>query len=90
MEMRRARLRNRLRRRLRPKTVFLAVHRYKDAVFYKRLESAQFCMLSAFQKNASIAEACDELAQSGTVPGNIGAEVKSWFETWASLGWFCR
>jgi len=90
MEMRRARLRNRLRRRLRPKTVFLAVHRYKDAVFYKRLESAQFCMLSAFQKNATIAEACDELAQTGTVQGDIGAGVKSWFETWASLGWFCR
>ncbi len=90
MEMRRARLRNTLRRRLRPKTVFLAVHRYKDAVHYKRLESAQFSMLSAFQKNATIAEACDQLAQSGGVSGDAGAEVKSWFETWAALGWFCR
>jgi hypothetical protein len=90
MEMRQARLRNGLRRRLRPNTVFLAVHRHKDTVYYKRLESAQFCMLSAFQRNATIAEACDELAQTGTVAGDIGAEVKSWFETWASLGWFCR
>jgi hypothetical protein len=90
MEMRRARLRDRLRRRLLPQLVFLAVHRHKDAVFYKRLDSAQFCILSAFQKNATIAEACDELAEAGTVQGDIGAEVKSWFETWASLGWFCR
>ncbi|HEY3915968.1 MAG TPA: DNA-binding domain-containing protein, partial [Verrucomicrobiae bacterium] len=35
MEMRRARLRKTLRRRLRPKTVFVAVHRHNDAVFYK-------------------------------------------------------
>jgi hypothetical protein len=90
MEMRRARLRNRLRRRLRPKTVFVAVHRYKDAVYYKRINPAQFCMLSAFQNNATIAEACDELAQTGTNTGDIGAEIKSWFESWASLGWFCR
>jgi hypothetical protein len=90
MEMRRARLRNRLRRKLRRTTVYLAVHRYKDAVYYKRLDAAQFCMLSAFQKNASIAEACEELALTGTVTGDIGTKVKSWFETWASLGWFCR
>jgi hypothetical protein len=88
MEMRRARLRNRLRRRLRPKTVYLAVHRHKDAVFYKRLEAAQFRMLSAFRENATIAEACNELA--GIVEGDIGVKVKSWFETWAALGWFCR
>jgi hypothetical protein len=90
MEMRRARLRNRLRRRLRPKTVFLAIHRFKDAVYYKRLDAAQYCMLSAFKKGATIAEACDELAQTGAVPGNLGAAIKSWFETWASMGWFCR
>jgi hypothetical protein len=90
MEMRRAHLRKRLRRSLRPKPVYLAVHRFKDAVFYKRLEPAQFAMLSAFKKNATIAEACDALAQTGTVAGDIGADVKSWFQTWASLGWLCH
>jgi hypothetical protein len=90
MELRRARLRHRLRRNLRPKTVFLAVHRHNDVVYYKRLDSAQFCMLSAFQKNATMAEAFDQLAQTGAATGDIGKKVKSWFETWASLGWFCR
>ncbi len=89
MEMRRSRLRNRLRRRLRPKTVYVAVHRFKDSVYYKRIDHPQFVMLSAFQKNATIAEACDELVQSGTASGDVGADVKSWFATWASLGWFC-
>jgi hypothetical protein len=90
MEMRRSRLRKMLCRRLRPKTVFLAVHRYKDAVYYKRLESAQFCLLSAFQEKASIAEACDQLAQTGQMTGDIGKALQSWFKTWASLGWFCQ
>ena len=89
MEMRRSRLRNRLRRTLRPKTVFVAVHRFKDSVYYKRIDRPQFVMLSAFQKNATIAEACDELVQFGTVLGDAGETVKSWFATWASLGWFC-
>jgi hypothetical protein len=90
MEMRRARPRHRLRRRLRPKTVFVAIHRYRDTVYYKRLKPAQFTLLSAFQQNATIAEACDALAQAGSVGGDIGSAVKTWFETWASLGWFCR
>ena len=90
MELRQTRLRQRLRRNLRPQTVFLAVHRHHDAVYYKRLDAAQFCMLSAFQKKATMAEAFDQLAQTGPLPANIGEKVKSWFETWSSLGWFCR
>jgi hypothetical protein len=90
MEMRRGHLRNRLRRRLKPKTIYVAVHRFKDSVFYKRLERPQFRMLSALQNKATIAEACDVLVEDGTVPQDIGGKVKMWFETWAALGWFCE
>jgi hypothetical protein len=90
MEMRRTHLRNKLRRRLRPKTVFLAVHRFNDSVFYKRLEHGQFFMLRAFQQNATIAKACEDLFLAALVKGDLGAQVKSWFETWAALRWFCR
>jgi hypothetical protein len=90
MEMRRSRLRDRLRRRLRAREVFLAVHRYQDTVFYKRLEAGQFLMLTAFKENASLAEACGALAEAGPVSAGMGETVKSWCQTWASLGWFCR
>jgi hypothetical protein len=90
MEMRQSRLRNRLRRQLRPKTVFLVVHRHKDAVFYKRLEPAPFCVLSALARGKTIAKACEELGLTESVHENIGAEIQSWFKTWASLGWFCE
>jgi hypothetical protein len=77
------RLRRRLKRRLKPGAVFLAVHRHHDTVYYKRLEPAAFRLLSAFRIKASIAEACLQLDV-----GDAG-KVKKWFESWASLGWLC-
>jgi hypothetical protein len=90
IELRRASARRRLRRQLRPKSIFLAVHRHNDAVFYKRLDAAQFCMLSAFQKGATLAEAFDQLAHTAALTADTQEKVKGWFETWASLAWFCR
>lgn len=90
VELRRSRLRNKLRSSLRPNPVFLAVHRHNDAVYYKRLEDGQYLMLRAFQENATIADACEQVALCGFVEGDIGAEIRSWFQTWATLRWFCR
>ncbi len=87
IELHRARKLSRLKRRLRPKTIFLAVHRHNDTVYYKRLQPGQFRLLSAFQAKATLAEACDELAESAQADLT---QVKSWFETWAALGWFCK
>jgi hypothetical protein len=85
-----ARLRRRLKRRLKPETVFLAVHRQKETVFYKRLEPGAFALLSAFKTKATLAEACQQLGPVEGDPAELGAKIKSWFESWASLGWLCR
>jgi len=87
MELHRARRRNLLKRHLKPKTIFLAVHRHNDTVYYKRLQPGQFRLLSAFQAKATLAGACD--ATADLAQADLG-QVKSWFETWAALGWFCR
>jgi hypothetical protein len=87
LKARRAVKPSRLKWRLRPKTIFLAVHRHDNTVFYKRLEPGQFRLLSAFQAGAALAEACERLAASGEA--DLG-DIKSWFETWAALGWFCQ
>jgi hypothetical protein len=87
MELHRVHKRNLLKRHLRPKTVFLAVHRHNDTVYYKRLQPGQFRLLSAFQAKATLAEACDELAALALADL---AQIKSWFESWAALGWFCK
>lgn len=90
MERQRKRLRTRLTQRLKPKAVYLAVHRHLDSVYYKRLEAGQFHLLSALQENASLEEAFVKLAELEPVSFVLGAGIKQWFEDWASLGWFCR
>ena len=87
MELNRTRKQSRLKSHLRPKTVFLAVHRHNNTVYYKRLLPGQFRLLSAFWAKASLAEACEELAAAGAA--DLG-KIKSWFESWAALGWFCK
>lgn len=86
VELHRARKRHAAHRQLRRKPIFLAVHRYDDTVYYKRLEREQFQLLSAFAANATIAEACEALAESGPIDP---AKIKTWFQSWAALGWFC-
>jgi len=84
MDQHQSRRRARLKRTLKPETVFLAVHRHHDTVFYKRLNSAQFRLLSAFRANASLEQACLDLGDAGA------GDVQSWFQGWAALGWFCQ
>ncbi len=85
---RRARLRRRLKRQLRPQTLFLAVHRYQETVYYKRLEPGQFRLLSVLQSNGTMAEACEAAFHATGAPHDLANRIKAWFETWASLGWF--
>jgi hypothetical protein len=88
MEQRRPRPRTALQRRLKPETVFLAVHRHDESVYYKRLTASQFRLLSALRKNATLGEACALLLRSASDGAAVAAEVGGWFKTWASLGWF--
>jgi len=68
--------------------IFLAVHRYQDRVYYKRLEPAQFHVLSALQKDVTLKKASAKLAGL-KIPGDWGATIQKWFSSWTALGWFC-
>jgi len=87
VELRRARRQTLLKKHLKPKPILLAVHRHNDTVYYKRIEPGQFRLLSAFKTGASLAEACEDLAQSRAADLT---QIRSWFESWAALGWFCE
>jgi hypothetical protein len=90
MEAHPARLRQRLKRRLKPEKVCLAVHRHNNGVYYKRLEPGAFRVLSAFRPKATIAEACQQLGAVEDAPTDLGAKIKEWFASWAALAWLCR
>jgi hypothetical protein len=88
MEQNRRHKKTRLAGRLKRKKNFLAVHRFQDLVYYKRLEPGQFRLLSALQNGATLEIACAELAGL-KISGNLGETIQKWFSSWASLGWFC-
>ena len=50
---------------------------------YKRLTPAQFDLLMAIQKGASLEGALETLPKTGPVP-----PIEKWFKNWSALGWF--
>jgi hypothetical protein len=87
MTQRRGKQLRQAKRHLRPKTIFLAVHRHDHTVYYKRLQPGQFRLLSAFQSGATLADAFETLAEFAE---SDVSQIKTWFETWSALGWFCK
>ena len=73
------------------KRIHLAVHRYDNTLYYKRLAPEAFITLTALRAGASVEEACLQALSSTKRTGvDWTAEIKAWFNDWASLGWFCR
>lgn len=71
--------------------VHLAVHRFDNMLYYKRLEPGAFAILSAIRAGNTVANACAAaLEGSKRSRVNWSARVKDWFNDWSSLGWFCR
>jgi len=88
MEQNQRRKKTRVTRGLKRKINFLAVHRYEDGIYYKRLEPGQFVLLSALQAGATLERACARLAGL-KISGDPGETVGQWFAHWSALGWFC-
>lgn len=64
------------------RTIRLAVHRYQNSVYYKRLNATQYQLLLAIQNGASLEEALQSL------PPNAIKRIGEWFKNWSALGWF--
>jgi hypothetical protein len=66
-----------------PRTVRVVVHRYRNVVYYKRLDRLQFELLMAIQKGESLEAALRTLSATRRV-----LPIERWFADWAALGWF--
>ncbi len=70
---------------------WLAVHRFDNLVYYKRLEPDAYQMLTFLQNNVSLGDALERTFESSEIPPtDQAARVQQWFSSWAELGWFCR
>ena len=71
------------------KTVFVAVHRYQNMLYYKRLEPEAFSMLAALRDGQTL-EAAVGVVMRRDGDRDWSAEVQKWFANFTSMGWFCR
>jgi hypothetical protein len=77
-------------RRPKPERIHLAVHRCDNQLYFKRLQADEFTLLSALRDGSTLEEACGVALESAPeTAGDFAEKVRRWFETAASLGWFC-
>jgi hypothetical protein len=76
---------------LEPKQIFLVVHRMDFSVYFRRIEHEEFALLSALRSGKTIERAIELAFQRSSVPeSDRGGYVRLSFQTWATMGWFCR
>lgn len=62
---------------------YVAVHRYENTVYYRRLEAEAYRILFALGRGDTLAEAIEA--------GSGGSDaLAKWFAAWSELGWLCK
>ena len=69
---------------------FVAVHRHDCSLYYKRLTPESYALLNALRKGATVEEACTRALRRASRDTDWAGQIKTWFQNWSSLGWFCR
>jgi hypothetical protein len=73
-----------------PEVTYLAVHRFDNMIYFKRLEPEGYVMLEALAAGSTLEDAClKAVEQSTRTDVDWQALIKEWFDNWAALGWFC-
>ncbi len=77
--------------KLQPQPIYLVVHRIDNSVYFRRIAAEEFAVLTALGKGKSLAKALEAaFRKSKMPPEEHAAAVQKYFQTWATLGWFCR
>ncbi len=73
---------------LAPRTIWLAVHRHENSVWYKPLDEEEFRLLSALLAGKTLGTAVDECFSASAIPEEQRpAWLQEAFAAWAALGW---
>jgi hypothetical protein len=77
--------------RLKPKPIYLAVHRSEYSVYFRRLQREEFEVLRGLRRGQSLSRAIDGAFRKSAIPvKERPAYVEEWFHNWSALVWFCR
>jgi hypothetical protein len=76
---------------MRRSTIHLAVHRFQDSVYYRRLNREAYLLLSALQQQFPLGEAIESAFADTTLsPEEQALKIQEYFAHASELGWFCR
>jgi hypothetical protein len=77
--------------KLKSQPIYLVVHRIDNSVYFRRIAPEEFAVLAALGKGKSLAKALEAaFRKSKMPPEEHAAVVQKYFQSWATLGWFCR
>ncbi len=77
--------------RLKPRRIFVAVHRMDGSVYYRRLDQDEFRILQELRAGKSVGRALAiAVKESSLPPDELRNNLERWFAAWAELGWLTR
>ena len=82
--------RTRALREMKRKTAYIAVHRFEDTVYYRRLAAEDYRLLLTLQQGVALGDAIDIAFDGSLIPEHERpAYLQSAFAYWTTMGWFC-
>ena len=82
--------RTRALREMKRETVHIAVHRFEDTVYYRRLAAEDYRLLLALQQGVALGDAIDIAFDGSLIPEDERpAYLQSAFAYWTTMEWFC-
>jgi Putative DNA-binding domain len=77
--------------RMRRCAVPLAVHRYENSVYYRRIDHAAYVLLSQLQNGVPLGLALEAAFRNSTLSSvDQTAKIQEYFAHASQLGWFCK
>ena len=73
-----------------PGKIYLAVHRYEDSVYYKRVDREDFLLMQAIEDGAPLGQAIEAAFEQSSMPeSDRAAHIQSSFHYLMQMGWLC-
>lgn len=70
---------------------YLAVHRFDESVYYKRIHYEALLLLRAIEQRQPLGEALEAaFAKSSASADEQATLIQAWFANWSELGWFSK
>lgn len=72
------------------KSIWLAVHRSDNEIYFKRLEREAFLTLQGLRDGLPLSRALEQALTAADSADDWLVKIRDWFENWSALGWFCK